>query len=184
MTKYNKIDETFALELFEPPNAKSVEAAILEEDGERLESLLFELTEPDVAKPYCKPEPPLPADVEEEEKRVAPRFLVNWKVVVMNDVNGTRSFYHGRAYDISLGGLCLHSETNLSFTNTVIVLISVPPSSDKDKAHVIEVHSRISNTVLASDTKLFRIGISFLRFKEGDERYLKKYLSARYNFFG
>lgn len=183
MNQQKSTEDAFTLELFDPPEAKSLEKAILEENGERLESLLFELTEPDTAAPLCKPEPPLPENSIEEEKRVAPRFLVNWKVVVMNEVNGKRSFYHGRAYDISMGGLCLHSENNLIFTNSVIVLISVPPLSDKDKVHVIEVHSRISNTVLASDTKLFRIGVTFLRFKEGDERYLKKFLTERYQYF-
>ena len=76
--------------------------------------------------------------------------LVNWKVVVMNEKNGKREFFHGRAHDISMGGLCLYSETNLTFTNSVIVLISVPPDSAKQKPHVPAPRypTRIDNTTV------------------------------------
>lgn len=147
------------------------------------EDLLREVSELDAAETYCEPEPPLPAGSGTEEKRAYPRFLVNWKVVVMNEKNGKREFFHGRAHDISMGGLCLHSETNLVFTNTVIVLISVPPNSPKHKPHVLEVESKLCYTVLAHDIRQFRIGIRFVRFRDGDKRYLEQYFTERYEVF-
>ena len=99
----------------------------------------------------------------------------------MNEKNGKREFFHGRAHDISMGGLCLYSEANLTFTNSVIVLISVPPDSVKHKPHVIEVNSKISYTVLANNVTQFRIGIRFLKFKDGDKAYLEHHLSQRYD---
>lgn len=163
--------------------AEDIEVDGLKAPSARAKDLLLDVTELDATEPFCKPEPPLPAGAPIEEKRAHPRFLVNWKVVVMNEINGKRQFFHGRASDISMGGLCLLSDHNLLFAKPITVLVSVPPSSAKYKPHVIDVVSKITYTVLAHDVRQFRIGIRFLKFKEGDKRYLERYFAERFDAF-
>ncbi|MFA7242521.1 MAG: PilZ domain-containing protein [Sulfuricellaceae bacterium] len=174
--------DTYTLDFPAAPKAINTETDLLEEDNSLFaDDLMREVSDLGAGNAYCEPEPPLPPGFGAEEKRAFPRFLVNWKVVVMNEVNGKREFFHGRAHDISMGGLCLYSEINLSFKNSILVLISVPPNSAKHKPHVLEVYSKISYTVLASNVSQFRIGIRFVKFKEGDKRFLEEYLAQRYD---
>ena len=183
MIRHKDNEDTLTIDFPASPDEKNTETDWPEENSLFAEDLLREVGDLGAAEAFFEPEPPLPPDSGTEEKRGAPRFLVNWKVVVMNEKNGKREFFHGRAHDISMGGLCLYSETNLTFTNSVIVLISVPPDSAKQKPHVLEVNSRISYTVLANNVTQFRIGIRFIKFKDGDKRYLERYLAQRYDFF-
>lgn len=180
MSRHKKDEESLTIDFPALSEIESAEADWLKDDNLFAADLLREVSELDANEVYCEPEPPLPPNSGTEEKRVYPRFLVNWKVVVMNERNGKREFFHGRAHDISMGGLCLHSEDNLIFTNSVIVLISVPPNSPKLKPHVLEVQSKLCYTVLANDIRQFRIGIRFLKFKEGDKRYLEQYFAERF----
>lgn len=182
MTRQKDNEETLTLDFQTSPEEKNAETDWPEDNSQFADDLLREVGDLSPADAYCEPEPPLSPDSGTEEKRGHPRFLVNWKVVVMNEVNGKREFFHGRAHDISMGGLCLYSENNLTFTNSILVLISVPPHSAKRKPHVLEVHSKISYTVLASNVRQFRIGIRFVKFKNGDKRYLEEYLAQRYDF--
>lgn len=181
MTPDKDQDETLTMEFSDYIEANKPEADWSEDSSLFAEDLLREVGDLGAEGVYCEPEPPLPPGSATEEKRSSPRFLVNWKVVVMNEVNGKREFFHGRAHDISMGGLCLYSEDNLTFNNSILVLISVPPESARHKPHVLEVESKIGYTVLASNVSQFRIGIRFIKFKEGDKRYLEQYLARRYD---
>lgn len=183
MSRHEDSDKTLTIDFNLQPETENAESDWLKESSLFAEDLLREVSESDTAELFCEPEPPLPFDSPIEEKRSAPRFLVNWKVVVMNENNGKREFFHGRARDISMGGLCLLSDHNLVFTDSITVLISVPPDSVKHKPYVIEVRSKISNTVLANNVRQFRIGIRFIKFKDGDKRFLEQYLTERYDVF-
>jgi len=173
--------DTLTIDFPELLEERNIEADGLEEDFLNVEELV--LSEPDTVEPYCKPEPPLPVDSATEEKRSYPRFLVNWKVVVVTENNGKQQIFHGRAYDISMGGLCLLSDDNLTFTDSFTVLVSVPPDSAMHKPYVLEVRSKIGYTVLASDVRKFRIGIRFIEFKNDGKRYLEQHFSGRSEVF-
>jgi len=164
MTTDKDQDETLTMEFSDFIEAKNTEAEWSEDSSLFAEDLLREVGDLGAGEVYCEPEPPLPLGSATEEKRGFPRFLVNWKVVVMNEVNGKRSFFHGRAHDISMGGLCLYSEDNLTFNNSILVLISVPPESARHKPHVLEVESKVGYTVLASIVSQVRSGIRFVKF--------------------
>jgi len=183
MSSHEDSDKTLTIDFLLQPEAENAESDWLKENSLFAEDILREVGEPDAAELFCEPEPPLPFDSPIEEKRSDPRFLVNWRVVVVNERDGKKAFFHGRAHDISMGGLCLLSDHNLSFNNSVTVLISVPPDSAKQKPYVVEVRSRIVNTVLASNIRQFRIGIRFVNFKDGDKRFLEQYLAERYDVF-
>ena len=174
-------EETLTIDFPEFLEEASIEVDALEEDFLNVEELV--LSEPDTVEPYCKPEPPLPVDSSTEEKRSYPRFLVNWKVVVVAETNGKRQIFHGRAYDISMGGLFLMSEDNLTLANSFTVLISVPPDSAMHKPYVLEVRGKMGYSVLANNVRKFRIGIRFIEFKNDGKRYLEQHFSGRSEVF-
>lgn len=158
--------ETQAVEALEAEFQEAVVA--LQEDGER---------EP--VSQFCEPEAPLPAESPFQEKREHQRYLVNWKVAVVNAKGGKDHVFHGRARDISLGGLCFLSEHNLTFGNPVRVLIAVPPHLPNRPPHVLEVRSKLAYTVLEQGGRLFRIGITFLEFEGEARHFLEKRLAER-----
>jgi hypothetical protein len=118
-----------------------------------------------------------------QEKREHQRYLVNWKVAVVNAKGGNDHVFHGRARDISMGGLCLLSDHNLNFSNSVRVLIAVPPHSPQHHPHVLEVRSKLAYTVLEKGGRHFRIGITFLEFMGDGRRVLEKRLAERQALF-
>lgn len=181
-TKQNH-DETLTIDLGQVSEEETLSAEALEAEFREAMVELEEVSELDANAPYCEPEPPPPVGASFQEKREHQRYLVNWKVAVVNAKAGKDHVFHGRARDISLGGLCLLSDHNLAFSNSVRVLIAVPPHSPKHPPHVLEVRSKLAYTVLEQGGRHFRIGISFLEFKGDGRRFLEKRLAERQTLF-
>ena len=178
-TKKNDDEESLTIDLGQPPEEEMFSIEGLEAEFQEAMADLEEVSELDANAPYCEPEPPPAAGESFQEKREFKRFLVNWKVAVVNAKAGQDHVFHGRARDISLGGLCLMSDHNLNIRNSVRVLIAVPPNSPNHSPHVVEVRSKLAYTVLEKGGRQFRIGITFLEFKGDGRLVLEKRLAER-----
>jgi c-di-GMP-binding flagellar brake protein YcgR len=177
-TKKYGNSETLTIDLEEIPEEAWISAEALEAEFREITAELENVGEFDADAPFCEPEPPPAAGEAFQEKREYRRYLVNWKVAVVNEKAGKDHIFHGRARDISLGGLCLLSDHNLNISNAVEVLIAVPSHSPGHPAHVVEVRSTLAYAVLENGGN-FRIGVTFLEFKRDGRLLLEKRLSER-----
>ena len=54
------------------------------------------------------------------------RYLVDWRVAIVNKNDDANDTFYGRVYDVSLAGVNIHSDYNLQFSDSVILLLSMP----------------------------------------------------------
>ncbi len=123
---------------------------------------------------------PAPSGV---EHRHHPRFLVNWRVAVVNEDGENQHIFYGRAHDISLGGLGFLCDHNIYFSESVIVLISVPPRRPNDKVKIVEARARTVYSVLAASQGQFRVGMHFVEFKGTGRKVLEEHFAGHYSYF-
>ncbi|HSC81668.1 MAG TPA: PilZ domain-containing protein [Chitinolyticbacter sp.] len=121
------------------------------------------------------------ADMADEwtDKRVEPRYLVNWRVAIVYEERDQRMSFRGRAFDVSRGGFSLHSDFSLPVSDKVTVLLSIPPTSAGQRPKIIEVKSRVVYTVLSNEFGAFRTGVYFVEFKGDGRQALDFHLSYR-----
>jgi hypothetical protein len=142
----------------------------------------FELVLPD----YIPEEEPPPSSaglpnvfaLPKAEQRTHPRYLVNWRIAIVNKSDGSSHTYYGRAYDVSLSGANIHSEYNLNFSDSVILLLSMPTRTPGKQPKIIEVSGKSLYTILMANSPIFRMGFSFANFKSDNRRELEQYLSS------
>jgi len=120
---------------------------------------------------------PSPPQAPKIEQRTYPRHLIDWRVAVVNENDADRKTYHGRACNISLGGVSILCEHNIFFAESVILLLSMPSRSPGSRPRIIEVTSQTLHTVLVLNQPQFRIGFRFLKFKRDGKRRLEEYLT-------
>lgn len=184
-TLKGQLEQTFTGEvLVEPvvsPDASKQELVSrirrLEEQLAAKDRELEALREPE------EPLSPLTTTEGRPEHRSHPRYRVDWRVAIVNEEGESRDIFYGRAYDVSLGGVSVLSDDNLFFTNSVVVLLCLPPLLPNGKVKVVEAHSRIVYTVLGASIQQFRIGIQFIKFKEDGRKALHDHLGRLYSYF-
>ena len=117
-----------------------------------------------------------PPEFRPKEHRTHPRYLVGWRVAIVNKNSNESYTYYGRVYDVSLGGVNIWSEYNLHFSDSVILLLSMPARVPGMPPKIIEVASESLYTVLTADRPIFRIGFRFKDFKSDNQKKLAQYL--------
>ena len=117
-----------------------------------------------------------PPEFRPKEHRAHPRYLVGWRVAIVNKHSDESYTYYGRVYDVSLGGVNIWSENNLHFSDSVILLLSMPSRIPGMPPKIIEVASESLYTVLTADRPIFRIGFRFKDFKSDNQKKLAQYL--------
>ncbi|MBZ0093183.1 MAG: PilZ domain-containing protein [Sulfuricellaceae bacterium] len=111
------------------------------------------------------------------EKRSYSRYVVDWRVAIVNENDEERHIFHARANDISMGGVSLLCDENVFFTQSVILLIAVPPFTYGGKEKIIEIRCRTLYTVLAASVRQFRLGFHFLEFRGDSKSVLESYFA-------
>ena len=117
-----------------------------------------------------------PAEFRQIEHRLHPRYLVGWRVAVVNKNNEVSHTYYGRVYDVSLGGANIWSESNLHFSDSVILLLAMPARIPGTPPKIIEIAGESLYTVLTANRPIFRIGFRFVDFKTDNQKKLAQYL--------
>lgn len=106
-----------------------------------------------------------------KEHRVHQRFPMQWEVVVVFDEADNRPKFHGRTHEISVEGTSILTDSNIYATQSVTVLVAIPPLHTGQRKTIIEARARMRYTVHSSSHGRFRIGFHFESFK-GDGRAL------------
>lgn len=109
------------------------------------------------------------------EKRRAERYFVRWKMAIVFDDQESKPTYHGRTHDLSMGGTAMLAGFNLLASSPVTILLAPPPLHVNERPRVIEIKARQLDVVYAGVTRCFRLGFSFLEFKNNG----KDLLTAR-----
>jgi hypothetical protein len=110
---------------------------------------------------------PIPLETSgQAARRRADRYLVNWRIAVVYDEAAGKSTYHGRAHDLSAGGVSMLCDHNILFEAPVIVLLALPAMVAGKRATIIEIRSQMRYTILTR--RGFRVGIEFLSFRPGE----------------
>ncbi len=134
-----------------------------------------------LGEPLVSPESVFDHDFEmpgvSPEKRTYSRYVVDWRVAIVNENDEERHIFHARANDISMGGVSMLCDENIFFTQSVILLIAVPPFSYGGKEKIIEIRSQTLYTVLAASVRQFRLGFHFLEFRGDSKTVLESYFA-------
>lgn len=117
-----------------------------------------------------------PAEFRPMEQRSHPRHLVGWRVAIVNKNSEVSHTYYGRVYDVSLGGANIWSESNLHFSDSVILLLAMPARIPGTPPKIIEIAGESLYTVLTANRPIFRIGFRFVDFKTDNKTKLAQYL--------
>ena len=112
-------------------------------------------------------------------KRKDYRHLLHWRVAIVNKGREQNDIYHGRTHDISLSGVSILLDRNISFTSEVIVLLAVPPVIVGQKETILEVQCSTMYTLLDSEHDQFRLGMKFIQFKGEGKIILTDIISKR-----
>lgn len=129
---------------------------------------------PSAPGPLLVSGPPLPR----MDHRENPRYLVGWRVAIVNKNSAANQTWYGRAYDISAGGVNIHSENNLHFSDSVVLLLAMPARVPGNPPRIVEVASESLYTILMANSPVFRIGFRFSDFKKDGKRNLEQYLTT------
>ena len=116
----------------------------------------------------------------DDEKRRGYRHRLHWRVAIINKGQNNDDIYHGRTHDISLTGVSILIEHNVTFTSEVVVLLEIPPIHLGQKKTLVEVQCNTTYTLLDSVHSLFRLGMRFVHFKGDGKRVLSDILSKRH----
>lgn len=109
------------------------------------------------------------------EHRSVPRFYVKWRAVAFIDAQNQ---HHGFIKDISVKGAAVFLDRNMQSLEFIRLHIHVPPSHTSNAPRILDVYGKIAYTTHDSKERLFRVGITFLKFdSEHDLAFLEKYLT-------
>ena len=113
-------------------------------------------------------------------KRESYRHLLHWQVAIVNKRSDKHEIYHGRTHDLSLNGVNILLERNISFTSEVVLLLSIPPMHPGQKKTILEIDASTKYTLLDSVHNQFRLAMGFIHFKGDGKRILSEILSKRH----
>ena len=113
-------------------------------------------------------------------KRENHRHPLRWQVAIVNKSGGKHDIFHGRTHDVSLSGVSILLERNISFTSEVVILLSIPPMHLGQKKTIIEIQCSTTYTLLDSVHNQFRLGMKFIHFKRDGKEILSDILSKRH----
>ena len=102
-----------------------------------------------------------------KENRQAKRHLIKLPVILVDKTNNKT--YNGITKEVSKTGLSFLSECNVFLVKDVAIIL-------KFANETIEVTGSMIYTYHASNDRMFRTGIVFKCFKEGDKAKLAKFL--------
>jgi hypothetical protein len=126
---------------------------------------------------YDKKIPPVDKSLDKRENY---RHPLHWRVAIVNKSGGKHEIYHGRTYDLSLSGVSILIEQNISFTSEVVILLAIPPMHLGQKETIVEIECSTTYTLLDSVHSQFRLGMKFIHFKRDGKKILSDILSTRH----
>ena len=95
----------------------------------------------------------------------AVRYSVNWKIALIFEDQERKPTFHGRTHDLSLTGTGMLTGDNLYAKSPVIILLAPPPLHLGHRQKLIEIKARQKYVVYSGETRCWRLGFSFLEFK-------------------
>ncbi len=121
-----------------------------------------------------------PIECKDLDHRTRFRHPVHWRVAIVNKSSGGNEIFHGRTNDLSMSGISILLDHNISFTSEVVVLLAIPPMHHGLKETIVEIECSLAHSVLDSVHGQFRFGMKFHYFKGDGKRILSDVLSKRH----
>jgi c-di-GMP-binding flagellar brake protein YcgR len=109
----------------------------------------------------------------------SPRYVAHWKIAIVCEDNGEREIFHGRTYELSMGGASVLCDRNIFEQGKVTVLLVLPWYKGTQKEKVVVIKSRMVYSVFSSDNHQFRIGLQFLNFHKDEGHFIEMALQSR-----
>jgi ATP-binding cassette subfamily F protein uup len=120
-----------------------------------------------------------PATIEPAEQREHVRHLCRWRIALIYENGGKNDIFHGRTADLSSRGATVFVHHNIFRSESVTMLLAVPPLNAGQRETIIEIKCRMTETILDSEHSLFRIGLYFESFKGNGMNILNSILNSR-----
>ncbi len=112
------------------------------------------------------------------ENRKSPRYYTRWRIDIVFDETENRPTIHGHTHDVSLSGASMYGDHDVVSTTPVTVLLSPPLEHERGQQETIEIRAQLAYSVYAGSNFRFRIGLSFIKFKNDGQRILKGILDT------
>jgi hypothetical protein len=103
------------------------------------------------------------------------RMQVDWRFALQCGDPKKPHTFHGRAANISMGGVGLQCDNNIPFRDDARLFLLMPAISCGEKEQIIEVRSRIIYSILSG--RSFQVGLKFLEFYGDSKAILAKRIS-------
>lgn len=116
------------------------------------------------------------------DQRKERRFPLRLRVAIVYHLHrdaANRPTFHGTSCDLSLTGVAVILDRNISNPEEVTVLLSIPPEHDQERHRIVEATAKIVYTVFSSKDDAFRVGLEFRNFKGNSKRLLHETLERR-----
>lgn len=114
-----------------------------------------------------------------DEQREHVRHLCRWRIAIIYENAGKNDIFHGRTADLSSRGATVFVHHNIFRSESVTMLLAVPPLNAGQRETIIEIRCRMTETILDSEHSLFRIGLYFESFKGNGMNILNSILNSR-----
>jgi ATP-binding cassette subfamily F protein uup len=114
-----------------------------------------------------------------DEQREYVRHLCRWRIAIIYENAGKNDIFHGRTADLSSHGATVFVHHNIFRSESVTMLLAVPPLNAGQRETIIEIRCRMTETILDSEHSLFRIGLYFESFKGNGINILNNILNNR-----
>ena len=114
------------------------------------------------------------------ESRKSPRYYARWRIAIVFDETENRPTIHGHTHDVSLRGASVYTEHNVVSITPVTVLLSPPLAHEGERQKIIEIRTQLAYSVYAGSNSCFRIGLNFIKFKNGGRQILKGMLDNQF----
>lgn len=112
-----------------------------------------------------------------DEHRDQPRYRLRWEVVILLGPGRGRILCRGKTQNVSLSGIAVMGDVNLSTPANFTVLLFPPPLHKGDPVVSIEASAHPMYTVYAAEEMCFRIGLQFDRFVGDSHERLRERLT-------
>lgn len=101
------------------------------------------------------------------EARATPRYRARWRTEVTLNAQTT---YYGHLKDISVEGAAVLMEHNIKSAQSVTLFIEIPSEHAQHPPHILQVESKVIDTIYEGESAFFRTSLSFRRFIPADDR--------------
>ena len=113
---------------------------------------------------------------EHADRRDAPRARLQLRLAIVypeHEGRPVQPIYHANTHDVCMSGLSMVVDDNVFYEGEVTVILALPPEHGWASQKTITATARMTYAIHSSKLNGFKIGMTFLQFKEDAKELLQ-----------